>query len=180
MNINLGAGYKRYAGYVNIDNDVNCNPDYICDFEKDQLPFSNDSVDRVIAYHILEHVGDGYIHLLQELYRVCKNGAIIDIRVPHHNHEVFLNDPTHKRPITVEGFRLFSKKVNRYEIETGGTSSTLGIKFDVDFEIISFDYIHDSYYNDIIKSNTPEQNERLFREAINTTLETHIKLVVIK
>lgn len=180
MNINIGAGYKRFPGFVNIDADVNCNPDYVVNLETDVIPLDDNSVDKVIAHHVLEHLGEGYFHLLKELYRVCRNGAMIDIRVPHHNHEVFHNDPTHRRPITVEGLRLFSKKVNRHEIETGGASSTLGIMFNVDFEIAHFDYVHDGFYDKIIKENTPEQNERLFREAVNTTLETHIILVVVK
>lgn len=180
MKINIGAGYKRYPDYINIDSDINCNPDYVVNLESDNLPFDDNSITHVIAHHVLEHIGEGYFHLLKEIYRVSKHGAIIDIRVPHHNHEVFHNDPTHRRPITVEGMRLFSKKVNKYEIETGGTSSTLGLMFDVDFEIVSFDYVYDPFYHNIIKTNTPEQNERLFREAVNTTLETHIVLTVVK
>lgn len=180
MKINIGSGYKRYPDYINIDSDINCNPDYVVNLELDKLPFENNTVTHIIAHHVLEHIGEGYFHLLQEIYRVSKHGAIIDIRVPHHNHEVFHNDPTHRRPITVEGMRLFSKKVNKYEIETGGTSSTLGLMFDVDFEIVSFDYVYDPFYHNIIKTNTPEQNERLFREAVNTTLETHIVLTVVK
>jgi len=180
MKINIGSGYKKFEGYINIDSDVNCRPDFLINLEKDFLPFEDSSIDRIIAHHILEHIGEGYFHLLKEIYRVCRHGAIIDIRVPHHNHEVFHNDPTHRRPITVEGMRLFSKQINKREIEMGRDSSTLGIMFDVDFEIVSFDYIFDGFYNDIIKKNTPEQNERLFREAVNTTLETHIVLAVVK
>jgi ubiquinone/menaquinone biosynthesis C-methylase UbiE len=180
MKINIGAGYKRYPDYINLDSDKNCKPDYIVNLELDKLPLKDNSVTHVIAHHILEHIGEGYFHLLKELYRVCEHGAIIDIRVPHHNHEVFHNDPTHRRPITVEGIRLFSKKVNQYEIETNGTSSTLGLMFDVDFEIVSFDYVYDPFYHKIMQTNTHEQNERLFREAVNTTLETHIVLTVVK
>lgn len=180
MNINLGAGYKRYPGFVNVDADPNCNPDYLVDLEKDRLPFDDNTVEKVIAHHILEHIGDGYFHLLKELYRVCKHGAIIDIRVPHPNHEVFLNDPTHKRPITVDGLRLFSKKHNRMEIERGGASSTLGIMNDVDFDIISYEFIHDPFYDEIKPKLSQLELERLFREALNTTIEIHIKLMVVK
>lgn len=180
MNINIGSGYKRFPGYVNVDSDKHCNPDFVCNLEVDRLPFEDNTVDRVIAHHILEHLGEGYFHLLQELYRVCKPNAIIDIRVPYHTHEIYHADPTHRRPITVEGVRLFSKKANQHSIDSGGTSSTLGIMFGVDFEIVSYDFIHDPFYEKIIQTNTPEQNERLFREAINTTLETHIVLTVIK
>jgi len=180
MKVNLGCGYKRFKDFINVDSDINCNPDIICNLECDPLPFEDSSVSHIIAHHILEHMGEGYFHLLKEIYRVTKPGGLIDIRVPHHNHEVFLNDPTHRRPITVEGMRLFSKKFNRMTIKSGGVASTLGLIFDVDFEIVTFDYTYDDYYSEIIKSNTPDENERLFREAINTTIETYILLTVIK
>lgn len=180
MKINIGAGYKRYPEYITVDADPNCNPDFLVNLETDVLPFEDNSVDKVLAHHILEHLGEGYFHLLKELYRVCKDGAIIDIRVPHHNHETFHNDPTHRRPITVEGIRLFSQKVNKLEIERNGTASTLGLMYGVNFEIVNYSYVHDPFYDEIIKTNTDKQNERLFREAVNTTLETHIVAAVIK
>lgn len=180
MKINIGSGYKRYEGVINVDQDKNCNPDYVVNLEKDKLPFNDNEVDYVIAHHILEHMGEGYFNLLQELYRVCKNGAIIDIRVPHPNHEIFLNDPTHKRPITVEGLRLFSKTYNELEIQRGGSSSTLGLMYNIDFVIIGYNYIHDPYYNEIKKKMKKPALERLFREALNTTLEIHVKLMVNK
>jgi SAM-dependent methyltransferase len=180
MNINIGAGYKRYPDFINIDSDPNCKPDHLVNLEKDILPLADNSVGKVIAHHILEHLGEGYFHLLQELYRVCKHGAIIDIRVPHPNHEVYLNDPTHKRPITVDGLRLFSKQFNKLEIARNGSSSTLGIMYDVDFEIINYEYIHDSFYDEIKRTLPKPQLERLFREALNTTIEIHIQLMVVK
>jgi SAM-dependent methyltransferase len=180
MRLNIGSGYKRIPGFINIDSDLNCKPDYIVNLEQDGLPFQDNTVDTVIAHHILEHLGQGYFHLLKELYRVCKHGAIVDIRVPHPTHEVFLNDPTHKRPITVDGLRLFSKQFNKLEIERGGSSSTLGIMYDVDFEIINYEFIHDSYYDEIKKTLPHHQLERLFREALNVCIEIHVQLMVVK
>lgn len=180
--LNIGAGYKRYPGYINVDADDHCNPDLLIQLDDVNLvlPYEDNSVVAVRAYHILEHIGTGYFRLLQELYRVCQSGAIIDIQVPHYGHEIFINDPTHKRPITVEGMRLFSKKFNRLEIERGGSSSTLGIMYDVDFELIDYQYIHDPYYDDIKHFMAPHLIERLYREALNTTLEVHMKVMVVK
>ena len=182
MKLNIGAGYKRHANFLNIDSDPNNNPEYVINLDDKnlQLPFDDNSIDGIIAHHILEHIGEGYFRLLQELYRICKSGTLIDIRVPHPFHECFINDPTHRRPITVEGLRLFSKKVNKYEIETGGTSSTLGIMFNVDFEVVSYDFIHDGYYDEIKKKLAYPELERLFREANNVCLEIHIILAVVK
>jgi hypothetical protein len=192
VKIDIGGGYKKEDGFLVLDIDPNTNPDYVIDLEKDKLPFDDNTVDEVRAWHVLEHLGAGYFHCLQELYRVCKDGAIIDIRVPHHFHEVFINDPTHQRPITVEGMRLFSKKNNENEIKTGGTSSCLGIRFNVDFEVIFSDYVHDGFYDGLLENMRNKNKEgtltqedelmvtRLFREANNTTIETLIKLMVIK
>jgi len=180
MKLNLGSGYKRYEGLINVDQDKNCNPDFLVNLEKDNLPFDNDSVDYVLANHILEHIGEGFLHLMQELYRVCEDGAIIDIEVPHYTHIIFTADPTHKRPITTEGLRLFSQKANRKSIRDGGTSSTLGIMYGVDFEVIYTENVIDPYYQDIVKNNTPEQNEKLGREALNVCICERIKLQVIK
>lgn len=178
--LNLGSGYRPIGGYINIDIDPYTNPDYILNLETDDLPVDDNSVIEVKAYHILEHLGEGFFHLIKELYRVCEHGAIVDIIVPHHFHEVFINDPTHRRPITVEGMRLFSKSFNKHCIETHDSSSCLGLAYDVDFEIVSFDFSIDPFYKDIIKRNSPEQNARLMREAVNVAVETHIQLMVIK
>ena len=190
IKINLGAGYRPSPGYVSIDADPNCKPDIIADLErcKDvKLPLQDSSVDEVRAHHVLEHIGPGFLDLMREIYRICAHGAKIDIAVPHHFHETFINDPTHKRPITVEGLRLFSKAYNRLEIERGGSSSTLGLMLDVDFEIVEFQYIHDPFYDGLLQKlqtqHDPELEEyaqRLFREANNTTLETRVWLMVVK
>lgn len=182
MKLNLGSGYKKYPGFTNIDADPNCKPDVLLDLDNKELvlPFPDSSVTEIIAEHVLEHIGDGFIRLMQEIYRVSAPGAIIQIAVPHPNHEVYLNDPTHKRPIMVEGMRLFSKKFNRLEIERGGSSSTLGLMYNVDFEIVDFKYEYDPFYNDKFKGMSPEYVERVLREALNTVIEIKLILQVIK
>lgn len=182
MKINIGSGYKKYPEFVSVDGDINCNPDVLINLDDKELilPFESDTVEEVKAHHILEHIGAGYFRLLQEIYRVCKPGAIIDIAVPHPRHEVFLNDATHVRPVTVEGMRLFSKKFNKYEISRGGASSTLGLMFDVDFELLTYEYVYDSFYDEILKKLGRQELERLMREALNTTIEIKMKLMVIK
>jgi predicted SAM-dependent methyltransferase len=192
LKINIGSGFKRFDGFLNVDDDPIVEPDYVVNLEGGKLPFEDSSVEAVIAHHVLEHIGQGFIPLMQELYRVCCHGAILDIRVPHHFHELFINDPTHKRPITVEGMRLFSKKYMDEHMRTMKSSSGMAYKYNVDFEIAWFGYEYDSFYHDMMKDyyarkeegNTSLQEDfafiRLFREANNTTTETLIKLVVIK
>ncbi len=180
MKINIGGGLTRPEGFVTIDIDVNANPDYVVDLEKDILPFEDNSVSEVRAFHVFEHIGSGYFHMLQELYRVCKHGAIIDIRVPHPRHEYFLNDPTHVRPITVEGLKMFSKKYNKHLSDTQGSITGLAYRFGVDFELVGFQLVPDSYYADIIKNSSEKELMRLSREVNNFFMEIYITLVVVK
>lgn len=185
LKINIGSGYKRYPDFINIDRDPMCSPNFVVDLEKDKLPFDDNSVCEVKARHILEHLGDGFFHCLQELYRVCEDGAVIDITVPHHRHEYFLNDPTHKRPITVDGLTLFSKKYNDYCVSIDDGSSKLGHYYNVDFEVIWSDYAYDSRYNHMIQAVKEDpalriQWEQILHENNNIRVETYVKLLVVK
>lgn len=183
MKLNLGGGFKRYDGFLNVDYDAGCNPDFVVNLEKDIFPIPDNSVDEIKAHHVLEHLGNGFFHCLKEMYRVCENGAIIDIVVPHHRHEFFLNDPTHKRPITIDGLKQFSKKFNNYCIEVDDGQSKLGLFFDVDFEIVTFSFSFDPYFAPLLQDVTPEKEkeiQHMIRCYNNVIMETNITLQVIK
>jgi ubiquinone/menaquinone biosynthesis C-methylase UbiE len=180
MKINIGAGDTKLEGYVTLDYDANSNPDYQLDIEKDRFPFEDNTVETVVAHHILEHLGEGYFHCLQEIYRVCKHGAIVDIRVPHPRHDSFLADPTHRRPVTIVGMQLFSKKFNKHCREQGYASSRLGEYFGVDFEVLDYRYIPDEKVRVKFQNFTTEQIEDYANEHNNIISEVHIKLLVNK
>jgi predicted SAM-dependent methyltransferase len=180
MKINIGAGDTRYEDYIRIDYDEKSNPDYVVDIENDKLPFEDSTVDSVIAHHILEHLGEGYFHCLQEIYRVCKHGAVVDIRVPHPRHDTYLADPTHRRPITTMGLQLFSQKFNNLCREQGYASSRLGEYFNVDFVIINFNYIPDDKVKQSLSHLSLEKLQEYADQHNNIILEIHVQLVVVK
>jgi hypothetical protein len=180
MKINIGAGSTKIEGFVTCDYDKLNNPDYCFNLETDTFPFANNSVEIVVAHHVLEHLGEGYFNCLKELYRVCKPGATIDIRVPHHRHDYFYDDPTHRRPITVGGLRLFSKKHNRLCKEQDAASSRLGYFFQVDFEILEWDYIPSKKYKDQFIGKPREEVETYIDQHNNIIEELWVNLVVIK
>lgn len=180
MNLNLGAGDTRYEGFVNCDYDSSTNPDYYFNMETDIWPFPDNSVERVIAHHVFEHMGEGYFHAIQQLYRVCKNGALIDIRVPHHRHDYFINDPTHRRPITVNGLWLFSKKYNESCKKENAAASRLGYYYNVDFEVLDSINIPDPKYIKEFEGKPRNEVERYMHEHNNIIMEVAIKIIAIK
>ena len=123
---------------------------------------------------------EGYFHCLQELYRVCKDGATIDIRVPHPRHDAFLADPTHRRPITPLGLQLFSKKFNEHCRRTNAASSLLGEYFNVDFDILEWNYIPEERYREKLADKPKEYVEEYIDERNNVVSEIHIRLMVVK
>jgi hypothetical protein len=179
LKLNIGSGDKRYEGFINCDHSNIFNPEYVFNLEKDIWPFKDNTVDEVIAHHVLEHMGEGYFHCLKELYRVCKNNAIIDIKVPHYKNENQFHDPTHRRPITKIGFLLFSKKYNREDTSAG---SKLGLMYDIDFEIISCEHSLNMWhpqYEHLSRLNQHDLDRFAF-DKVGVYDETYIRLKVVK
>ena len=82
IRLDLGAGYSRKPGYLRVDLDPDCKPDYL-------LPADNltkvrsESVDEVYSAHLLEHFAqDKTFIVLREWYRVLKPGGKLLLKVP--------------------------------------------------------------------------------------------------
>lgn len=179
MKINIGAGDTRFDGFVNCDYSDLFNPDYIFDLEQDIFPFDNNSVSEVLAYHVLEHLGEGYFHCLKELYRVCADQAIIRVQVPHYRSENQLHDATHRRVITAHGLNLFNKELNTNSTDN---ASKLGLHFNVDFRVIDeVDTLNTKYHNyDRLKSKSVQEIKKFAYDKNNVYEETHVTLKVFK
>lgn len=140
LKLNLGCGSRKMAGFVNVDCVAVCEPDMVVDLEQTPWPWPDDSVDEIKLIHVLEHLGqqtDVFLAIIKEIYRVCRDGARIEIIVPHPRSDTFLGDPTHVRPVTGPMLSLFSQRLNREWAEMGAANTPLGIILSVDFEIES-------------------------------------------
>jgi len=72
-----------------------------------ELPFPDNSIESMISHHCLEHIGYGFVRLMDECYRVLKPGAKFRIAVPLYPSMAAVTDPDHKRFFTRESFRSF-------------------------------------------------------------------------
>lgn len=104
--LNLGCGEDYRENWINLDFNRKMKADVYADIEK-KLPFKGNTFDYVYTEHVLEHVRN-LVQLMKELKRVCKNGAIIEIRVPHASSMLAFQDPTHVRFFTYLTFDYFS------------------------------------------------------------------------
>jgi len=169
--LNLGSGDKRINGFLNIDKFRTFNPDIVHDLEEFPYPFNENEIDEIKLIHVLEHIGkdpDTYINIIKELYRICINGALIHIIVPHPRHDDFLSDPTHVRPITTTGLMLFDREINEKWIEKGAANTPLAIIHNVNFKIIKNEISLDMKYSELYK------NKKISSEELNDQIDNLI------
>lgn len=97
--IDLGCGPKKAPGHVGLDIAPAPGVDHVVDFDRDPLPFADDTVSRVFSSHCFEHVADP-LRLMREVSRIARHGAEVEIWVPYgfHNdaflfeHRTFFNE----------------------------------------------------------------------------------------
>lgn len=77
-----GAKLNEYIKILNIDKDRlksfdldTKNGSTYIDFEKDNLPFENNSIDNILAFNLLEHIYN-HNHLVKESHRILKDNGL--------------------------------------------------------------------------------------------------------
>lgn len=81
--LNYGCGRDYREGWVNLDVNRAVRADvYIA--AGDRLPFPDGTFEEVLLDNVLEHIRrDLIFEFLDEIYRVCADGAVVRIFVPH-------------------------------------------------------------------------------------------------
>lgn len=83
MKLNLGSGCERIKGFINVDMNAK-NADIKHNLNKYPYPFKNNSIDYILASHILEHLKEP-MNFFKEIQRILKVGGIAEIKIPHCN-----------------------------------------------------------------------------------------------
>ncbi len=82
VQINIDAGLATLPNFINIDITGRNRGDYTVDLGRERLPFEDNSVDLLFAYHALEHIPD-YISAMAEIHRVMKHGGRLLLGLPY-------------------------------------------------------------------------------------------------
>lgn len=107
--LNLGCGKDIKDEYLNVDRADLPGVDVVMDLEKFPYPFKDNTFKEVICNHVLEHLSN-LCKTMEELCRICKDGALIKVRVPYFSNPQHHNDPTHKRKFTYYTFDYFTEE----------------------------------------------------------------------
>lgn len=110
--LDIGCGPRKRLGFMGADKYPALGVDLLCDLERGQLPFGNNTFDLVYANHVLEHI-DNLEGLLVELARIMKPGARLQVSVPYAGDLRAFQDPTHVRFFTLKTLEYFIQEGSR-------------------------------------------------------------------
>jgi SAM-dependent methyltransferase len=105
--LNLGSGGRPMSGAVNVDASPLCAPDLVHDLRTFPWPLESDTFDRVWCQDVLEHLPDT-VRTMEEIHRVCRDGASVTITTPHFSCANAYTDPTHCHYFGAHSFEYFT------------------------------------------------------------------------
>jgi SAM-dependent methyltransferase len=113
--LELGCGFSKTPGAFGVDIIPGSQADLIHDLNKYPYPLGDSEWDRVICLDVLEHVDD-VVKTVEEIWRVCRAGALVEISAPFMSSVHYHTDPTHKRAFTSRSFDYFcpGRPLHRY------------------------------------------------------------------
>jgi SAM-dependent methyltransferase len=110
--LNLGCGRKYLADAVNVDVTADSKPDVVHDLNRTPWPFPDGRFTEVVANDVIEHLDD-VMTIFEEIHRVCANGAVVRIAVPHFSSGNAYSDPTHRNFFSYFTFDCFTDQDER-------------------------------------------------------------------
>jgi len=113
--LDLGCGSDKLHGAVGMDVNPGGAADIVHDMDVTPWPLESDAFDYIRAQDVLEHV-ERFIPVMEEIYRVGRDGARVEIRMPFMTSLQYATDPTHRRAATSRTFDYFdpSKDLSKY------------------------------------------------------------------
>ncbi len=106
--LNLGAGRDIKKDYINLDFGNLNGIDVQHDLRKFPYPFKKDYFDEILSNGVVELIDADFIKIMEELHRICKNGAVIKIRSPCFPSMCSAQDPLTKKFMTFNSFEYFN------------------------------------------------------------------------
>ncbi len=105
LRVDLGCGTKKAAGFLGVDIFPALGVDVVADLSQG-FPFNDSCVAELRAYDFIEHLPDRIL-TMNEIWRVCKSGAQVDIFVPSTDGRGAFQDPTHVSYWNINSFMYY-------------------------------------------------------------------------
>jgi predicted O-linked N-acetylglucosamine transferase (SPINDLY family) len=112
LRVDIGCGNHKPENFIGVDIAPGIGVDIVADISK-EFPFPDSSIYELRAHDIIEHLPDR-INTMNEIWRVCKPGAKVDIRVPSTDGRGAFQDPTHVSFWNINSFFYYCSEFPAY------------------------------------------------------------------
>lgn len=130
IRLNLGCGNDYLEGWCNIDygQAVKCDLSINLDDHMLRMPWDDNKVDVIAAFHILEHI-QHIQKLKNEMARILKPNGVLSIMVPNYTSMDAWGDDTHCRAFSIHSFmRQYWPNMHPEMVEIVPVKDALGNK----------------------------------------------------
>ena len=183
LNVDLGCGATKRAGYVGIDRFPLPGVDIVCDVNQG-IPLETSSVDYLIASHSLEHF-DSIPQIINEIWRVCKDRALVTIISPYYNTGLNIANPYHIQKFNEHSARFFTNNhdvfvdSDEYKFPTAdfwGLGHSDNSSWNADFRPLHVEFLYMPPYRHLDK-----RLKQLLRKSVSDVCDVFsLQLLVVK
>jgi SAM-dependent methyltransferase len=106
--IDVGCGSAKTPGAVGLDISADTDADIVHDLDVFPYPVDDASFDQILLQDVIEHV-EQPIRVFEELHRIARPGARIQLRTPHFSSALAYGDPTHRHYFSTLAIRSLAE-----------------------------------------------------------------------
>lgn len=179
--VNLGCGSVKFNNFTNVDKLEKHSPDQVVDLNTLPWPWKDNEFGHIFANNILEYLGSSrtdLVSIIKEMYRISENGAIWEIRVPHHGSDVVVDDPQITQTVTLGNLQYFNQRVMIDRLKNGLPGSTLAFDENIDVEVCDVQYEYFDNWSSRLKAKQISEEELAYALATFRNVASHMKILL--
>lgn len=110
MKLDIACGQSKQKGFKGVDIAPGPEVDYVWDLEKYPWePFQDHMFNEIYVSHYAEHTKD-LMRFMNEVWRICEDGAKVTIVGPYYTSIRAWQDPTHTRVLSEATWLYYNKE----------------------------------------------------------------------
>lgn len=106
--LDVGCGAEKVPGAVGLDISPDTAADIVHDLDEFPYPIGDSSFDQILLQDVIEHVAEP-IRVFEEMHRIARPGARIQLRTPHFSSVLAYGDPTHRHYFSAVAIRSLAE-----------------------------------------------------------------------
>lgn len=124
--LDLGCGPRKQPGAWGVDLHAFEGVDQVMDLDRCPWPLESDAFGVIYAHHVIEHVAD-IKAFMNELHRVARPDAVVEIVTPHFSSLDSWKDPTHRWHLAAGWHEVFTREyLTEQVLPFGHLETTVG------------------------------------------------------